>query len=116
MATLYLYLIGRDKKGLKLITTLSGPTQRSKVENASQLKLPIKLQNDIQKIIHENRMQYECWLESASSFEEIRQLVRSRGCKNIPNTSNSLIQPTFEIQSIGNNSCKKITSMLRKNT
>lgn len=111
---LYLYLVGRNKRGLKLITTLSGPTQRAKVEDVSQLRLPIKLQLEVQKVIHENKMEYECWLESASSFEEIRQLARSRGITNIPNVNTSIIPVTTDVVSVGANNCPKIKTMLRK--
>lgn len=118
MATLYLYLAARNKKGLKVIATFSGKNVkcpvRSRIENVNQLKLPAEVYLKIKNIIEENKMNYECWLEEAQTSQHLKDKLIERGYSNLPNI-NYLILETHEAIDINLDKQKTIKTMLRKN-
>lgn len=85
MKRLYLYLASRSKQGVKIITVLQGDSVvTAKLEDVSSLKLPQVWERRIEQIIHDNRMLYEPWLESATDFEELKTRLKGRGFTNLP--------------------------------
>jgi len=82
--TLFIYLARRDKKGVKVITTLMGECRPLRLNNIDLLRLPREWKLFITSIIHKNRMYWEPWIESASSFKQLKQKLRSRGYRNLP--------------------------------
>src|SRR6516225_6992473 len=91
MAKIYLYLARRDKKGLKLVSVLEGPlTAPVRLMDVKLLNLPGNMEQEISRIVHENRMYWEPWLESAESFEALKKAVRSRGYRQVPAHGNPL--------------------------
>jgi len=80
MAKIYLYLARRDKKGLRLISVLDGPaTPPVRLSNVKLLNLPRNMEGEVGRIVHDNRMYWEPWLESAASYEALKKSLRGRG-------------------------------------
>ena len=81
---LFLYLARRDKKGMKLLSTFpykSCPPTR--VTDLGSLRLPIQLQNAIQKTIRDHGLEWEVWLEAADSYSDLSEGMRKRGYRNV---------------------------------
>lgn len=92
---IYLYLAARNKRGVKLLTVISGehilPIRLDDVKN---LGLPLSWQVKIDELIHINRMHWEPWLESAVDFQTLRLTLRKRGYSNLPIHSTPLLDQT----------------------
>ena len=85
MQKLYLYLANRNKNGIQLVTVLRGEKKvLAKIKEVETLKLPLLTERKINKIILDNRMQYELWMESADSFADLTKKLKARGYKSIP--------------------------------
>ena len=80
------------------------------------LKLPLTWQNQIQKIIYDNRMLYEPWLESAGSYEELKERLKERGFKDLPIGAVPMINISkyHQIPKADTSSCEVRKTMLRK--
>lgn len=92
MERLYLYLASRSKKGIKLVTVLNGPkTFQTPLTEVTSLGVPAVWQREIQRVITENWMLYEPWIESASDFNELRTRLRNRGYTNLPMGAGQII-------------------------
>ena len=92
MAKLYLYLARRDKKGLRVISVFDGPeTPPVRLQDVSLLHLPRHMEADISRAIHENRMYWEPWLETAESYEALKRSVRARGYTSVPIHGNAVV-------------------------
>lgn len=77
---MYLYLGRRDKKGVQVVTVLDGPKlPPTRLIDLGALKLPSGMSEAVAQIIHDNRMFYEPWIESASSYQELRVALTKRG-------------------------------------
>lgn len=82
---LYLYLARRDKKGCKVIMVLQGlTTPPTRVTDVNSLRLGPDVLSELTDIIHEHRMEWEPWVESANSYEELRQKLVTRGYSQLP--------------------------------
>ncbi len=93
MKRLYLYLASRSKRDIKLITVLNGQSIiTSRVEDLSMLKLPQYWERQIQQIVHDHRMLYEPWIESAVDLNELRLRLHGRGFAHIPAGLNPLLR------------------------
>lgn len=88
----------------------------SKLNDLSELSLPPIWERKIQQIIHDNKMLYEPWIESAESFMALRSRLLGRGYKNIPMGVTSLLNlAAYEKAPKANtSSCKIRKTMIRK--
>jgi hypothetical protein len=113
---LYLYLGRRDKTGIRILAKMNGDSQNAvRLDNISNLYLPIGWEIQINQIIHDSRMMWEPWLESASSFEDLASKLNKRGYKNLPiNGSTELRDSTVSNPLINTSHLPNKTSMLRK--
>lgn len=55
------------------------------------LNLPSTWQRRISQIIHDNRMLYEPWIETAKDFHELRDRLKARGYSDIPTAATPLL-------------------------
>ena len=83
---IYLYLARRDKKGIRVLSVISGndyfpPTR---VNNIEDLNLPSKMESIISKEILENKMLWELWIEGAENYDSLRKSLKKRRYKNLP--------------------------------
>lgn len=95
MAKLYLYLARRDRKGIMLLSTF--PAEKdvhpTRVADIKKLNLPPKLTKEISETVHDNRMMYEPWIESANSFGDLKQSLKKRGYRNLPLNQSPMHMP-----------------------
>lgn len=120
MTKIYLYLASRSKKGIKLITILQGKGNSivtSRVGNIKELELPQLWESQIQKIINDNKMLYEPWVESAFDYLELKQRLEGRGYKHLPMGPNPMLNIFVnpkEAPKIESSSFKIRRTMIRK--
>ena len=88
---IFVYLARRDKKGLKVIMNLQGmTTPATRLTDMGALRLTPEVVVELQSIIHEHRMDWEPWIESADNYEELRQKLVRRGYSQLPLKSEPL--------------------------
>lgn len=117
MRRLYLYLASRSKDGIKLITVLQGEKiVNSDLTDLTELELPPIWLHHIQRICYDNRMLYHPRVESAVSYESLRQSLKARGYKNIPMGVAPLLHLSGYIKApmANTSSCKVQRTMIRK--
>ena len=88
----------------------------SKLTDLEDLNLPITWQRRISQIIHDNRMLYEPWVETANNFNELSSRLKGRGYSNVPMGAIPLLD--FKAYSTApvadTTSCKVTRTMIRK--
>lgn len=85
MKRLYLYLVNRTKKGIKVITVLQGETTGpSRLTDPTILNLPQMWERKIVEVMHEYRMNFDAWAESATDFEDLKVKLKERGYSDLP--------------------------------
>lgn len=88
---LWIYLARRDKTGVKMTSKFRGKKiMPSRIENLEELRLPPDYADHIKKLIYENRMLYEPWIESANDYGTLVQNLKLRGYTNVPVSSKLL--------------------------
>ncbi len=92
---MYLYLGRRDKKGVQIVTVLDGPkVSPTRLADLSVLNLPVQMAESVGQIIHDNRMYWEPWIESANSYMELRQALLKRGYRDLAISSRPIYEGT----------------------
>lgn len=90
---LYLYMGRRDKQATKMMTVLECEDYEVippvRVANIDFLNLPVITQSEIIKTLYENRLLWELWVETADTYTELRDKLKSRGYANVPIYVNS---------------------------
>jgi hypothetical protein len=90
--TLYLYLARRDKSSVRILGVVLGTEiLPSRVESIDSLNLPVAWNDQVKKIVYDNRMLWELWIESADSYELLKKSLTTRGYSNLPMSG----QPEF---------------------
>lgn len=92
MTKLYLYLAKRDKKGMMVLAVFIGDAKTTRVSDVKMLKLDHETTSRLQTIVHENRMNYELWIEPASSYLDLHKKLTRRGYKQLPLASMPLVE------------------------
>lgn len=84
--SLYIYLARRDKRGIKVISgfNFKGKAYATRVEDISRLGLSPQVAGLVSKEAYENRMDYELFIESAESFDDLKISLQNRGYSNLP--------------------------------
>jgi hypothetical protein len=88
---IYLYMTRRDKQGVRVVSILEGKDVgaiRLSDITLESLNLNHDWYRDIKQILHDNRMMWEGWIESAPSWEVLKNNLRKRGFTSVPNHSN----------------------------
>lgn len=99
ITNLWIYLARRDKKGIKLVVTLQArAVLPSRLPNPADLRLPYGISQKIEKIVKENKMLWELWMESADNFSDLRESLKKRGYTELPVVNQPLIIPTASIE------------------
>lgn len=117
MKRLYLFLANRNKQDVKLITILQGSEPvGSKVDDIFQLKLPQVWERRIAAIVHENRMHYNLMVESAITWDALRETLKERGYKNVPSGISPLLQMKAYVKApvANTEACKSVKIMIQK--
>lgn len=115
---IYVYLARRDKKGIKIISSFPHSSKcyptKINIKDLQKTQLSAKIQQQISIEFVKNNLIYEIYIESATSTNELRSSLVSRGYENIP-----LQQFSFSIDDAQVNENLLITkknTMLRKSS
>lgn len=112
---IYLYLARRDKTGMKLVCSF--PTDKTipptRLNDLKGLNLSAKIEQEISKTIEVNKMLFEPWIETASSYQGLTESIKKRGYKNVPVNSSPIHEAHANIPKINITSRK---TMLRKSS
>lgn len=100
---LYIYLTRRDKQAVKVITILglNQAIPATRISNISSLGLSRELEAKISKIIYEDRMLWEPWMETSSSYIELKQVLEARGYRGVPANPSAVFK--FSINDMAHN-------------
>ena len=77
---IYLYLQDKNKENFKLLSVFNGSATKAKqIHNIADLKLPADVTEKVSEIIHEHRMEWDTWIESAGTYRELVENIKFRG-------------------------------------
>jgi hypothetical protein len=114
--TLWLYLAKRDKKGVQILAKfLSRELSPTKLDNIKRLTLPISWEYRIFEYIDKNKINWEPWVQTETSFENLKIQLKKRGYTDIPSNGQPMI-PIAPILTVNVNNFEAKKSMIRKNT
>jgi hypothetical protein len=92
---IYIYLAKRDKSSVKVIGSFPYETKvyptRIEQEKIDMLNMNMHATSSIKRQAWDNRMDYEMFMETAGSFEELKSSLRDRGYSHLPNHQISTI-------------------------
>jgi hypothetical protein len=110
----YLYLAKRDKKGIKIVSVFQGnKTNFQKINDTGELGLPKNMEDRINQVKHNERMNWELYVESAEDFKSLLHILGNRGYRNLP-TSPKPIFYEFDFYSTSISDIEIKDSMLRR--
>lgn len=113
----YLYLARRDKKEIKILVHLSSKEKVNprRVDDLTSLNLPAAWEKAIGKMIYDDRMKWEPWMQSAESFTEFRNNLYKRGYKHLPmHSTPKIIMPNLRSEINEPKSKPRPRTMIRK--
>lgn len=117
MKRLYLYLASKSKQGIKLVTVLqSESVVTSRLTDLSVLRLPQAWERLIFQIVHEHRMLYDAWVETAADYNELAARLRGRGFSQLPMGACPLLhmQAYAKAPAADTSGCEVRRTMLRR--
>jgi len=116
LSDVYLYLGKRDKSGVRFLAKFMGREQlATRVGDIAPLQLPTGWAEQIEQIIFDSRLEWEPWVESADSFEELRSALKIRGFTNIPVNSQSEFTPAnIQTPQVNMTHLPKKSTMIRR--
>ena len=83
----YLYLARRDRKGIKILIVFPQGKEEfppTRVQDLRSLGLPNSLYEELNKLIYEDRMLWEPFMECAEDFTVLTKSLTKRGYGAIP--------------------------------
>lgn len=88
----------------------------SKIDNLKNLSIPLNWELEIKRIIDENSMLYEPWMQTATDYQELKQKLKIKGYSNIPSGEIPLLKNDGygSLPIADTSSVKMKMSMLRK--
>lgn len=108
----YIYLAKRDKKGIKILTVfLSQKHIPERFKSSTNIPLSSNVSQKIEQIVHDNRLNWEPWIESAATYEELKSKLKKRGYLGLPLSS----QPEIYSENIVVNTLVNKKVMIQKN-
>jgi hypothetical protein len=117
MQKLFLYLASRSKQGIKIVTHFKADKEvNSPLSSLEELELPPQWKMAVGKILNENKMLYEPRLETAKSYNELKERLKTRGFTNLPMGELPMIHFTniHKAPKANTSGCKVVKTMLRK--
>lgn len=82
----WIYLTRRDKNGVRFLSQFQGNEEISptRLKDINELNLPPANTQKLSEIIYEARLEWEPWIESADSFDGLKEKIKKRGYVNLP--------------------------------
>lgn len=115
LKTLWMYLARRDKKGVKIISKFySRDIDPIQVNDLKVFNLPSSWYGKIKSYIEENYIYWEPWIQTAETYEDLKDSLKMRGYSELPGNGQPmiLVTPTLFVNS---NFFAKQISMVQKN-
>lgn len=86
---IYVYLAKRDKSTVKILASFTYGTKvyPTKIDQnkIDMLGMNAQASSSMKRQMWENRMDYEMFVETADSFEDLKSSLRDRGYSHLPN-------------------------------
>ena len=80
-----------NKTGIKMVAVVQGPKTVSRIDDVRQLQLKPEWESVLGKIMYDNRIDWELWVEHAESYKDLRRKLSMRGITGIPPSFNFLM-------------------------
>ena len=81
--TAFLYLQKKNKLGVQLVAKAgTAKLLPTKLNDLSILRFEASKQAEIERLVLENKQQWDLWIESASSFSELQTKLQLRGVRS----------------------------------
>lgn len=98
MEKVYLYLVKRNKSDAKIIGNMFSehtihPTRLS-VHDLDKMGLNAQERGDVEKLIHDNRLEWEPWIASAADYQALRDKLHKNGVSAPPSPN----APTVDLK------------------
>jgi hypothetical protein len=116
LTNVYLYLGRRDKSGIRILARFQGrPQLPTRISELSDIILPNGWESQLNQIIYDSRMLWEPWIQSSSSYDELRAALKIRGYTNIPiNSQPELLAAVSQTPIVNLSNLPKINTMIQK--
>ena len=74
-----------------MIAVVQGPKTVSRIDDVRQLQLSSEWESKLGKIMHDNRMEWELWVEHAENYKDLRRKLAIKGVTGVPPTFNFMM-------------------------
>lgn len=74
-----------------MVAVVRGPKTVSRIDDARQLQLKPEWETKVAKIMYENRMEWELWVEHAENYKDLRRKLNLRGITGVPSSFNFMM-------------------------
>tara|TARA_Y100000296_G_C5044094_1_gene191370 strand:+ start:66 stop:386 length:321 start_codon:yes stop_codon:yes gene_type:complete len=74
-----------------MVAVVQGPKTVSRIDDVRQLQLSQNWESKVGKVMYDNRMDWELWVEHAESYKDLRRKLNLRGITGIPLSFNFLL-------------------------
>jgi len=83
---IWVYLTRRDKTGARFIAQFRGTEEiaPTRLKDVSELHLPSNYEQKMTEIIYAARLEWEPWIESNDTFDDLKIRIKKRGFTNLP--------------------------------
>lgn len=114
LKVLWLYLAKRDKKGIQIVANfLCRELDPIRLDDIKRLTLPISWESKIFEYIEQNKIQWEPWVQTSESFDDIKKNLKIRGYSDIPSNGQPMM-PITPLLVVNINNFPKQKNMIRK--
>lgn len=84
MSRLYLYLAGRNRRGMKVLAAMQGPdTPPRRVTDLTDLNLTPGQTAEVRMAVEKHKMGWELWVESAKDNRALMKSLTDRGYEQV---------------------------------
>lgn len=93
---IWIYLARRDKTGVRILAVFSGWSQPpTRIADLSIMQLPPAWLAEIARIVYDDRMMWEPWVESCEDFDALRTGLKVRGYTGLPLSGQPEVKTSF---------------------
>lgn len=74
-----------------MVAVVQGPKVVSRIDDVRQLQLRPEWETKLGKVMYDNRMEWELWVEHAENYRDLRRKLNLRGITGIPPSFNFIM-------------------------
>jgi len=95
---IFIYLARKNKGAVKLMGKAGeGECIATRIQDVKTLKLPTETQNELKKHLENNKINWDLWIESANSFQDLKNKLSKRGYTGFDITDKSVLGPEHQV-------------------